>query len=194
MSRYVPKRIPTKSITRRKSKLTLLAASGCAILLLVFCAMHTGPKQDSAPTVFPISPLTEESLELAVSTVKENSEAKELWGRCRITAYCACESCCGKWALDRPVDPKTGEPIVYGAAGEPLESLYSVAAWLPFGTELYIPELDMYFKVQDRTAEYIRERYDDMVVDIYVEGHEECLEFISTKNAYMDVYIVKTEE
>ena len=136
----------------------------------------------------------EESLKLAVSTVKENSKTKELWGRCRITAYCACESCCGKWALDRPIDPETGEPTVYGAAGEPLESLYSVAAWLPFGTELYIPELDMYFKVQDRTAEYIRERYDDMVVDIYVEGHEECLEFISTKNAYMDVYIVQTEE
>lgn len=92
--------------------------------------------------------------------------------------------------MNRPIDPETGEPIVYGAAGEPLTSFYSVAAGLPFGTKLYVPELDMSFEVQDRTAQFIQERYDGLVMDIYIEGHQECLDFITKQNAYMDVYII----
>ena len=60
MRRYVPKRILTKSTTRRKSKLTRILVSGSATLLLASCASWSGPEQDYAPSVSPTLPLTDE--------------------------------------------------------------------------------------------------------------------------------------
>ena len=60
MRRYVPKRILTKSTTRRRSKLTRILVSGSAILLLASCASWSGPEQDFAPSVSPTLPLTDE--------------------------------------------------------------------------------------------------------------------------------------
>ena len=57
-----------------------------------------------------------------------------------LTAYCSCEKCCGKWALNRPLD-ENGEQIVYGASGARLIEGISVAVdpdVIPYGTELYI--------------------------------------------------------
>ena len=90
----------------------------------------------------------------------------------RVTAYCACEKCCGKWALNRPLD-ENGEPIVYGAAGEVLTSGVSVASPLPFGTKV---ELDGYgtVVVQDRTAKWVVEKYGENIIDIYFDTHEEA--------------------
>ena len=50
-----------------------------------------------------------------VTTLSEPEEAEveqELLnlGEFRLTAYCACEKCCGKWALNRPVD-ENGETV-----------------------------------------------------------------------------------
>lgn len=50
-----------------------------------------------------------------------------------VTAYCSCEICCGKWALNRQ------GPVV-GAAGVPLVPGVSVAVdtdYIPLGTKLY---------------------------------------------------------
>lgn len=60
MRRYVPKRILTKSTTRRRSKLTRILVSGSAILLLASCASWSGPEQDFVPSVSPTLPLTDE--------------------------------------------------------------------------------------------------------------------------------------
>lgn len=91
----------------------------------------------------------------------------------RVTAYCACEKCCGQWALNRPLDEE-GNPIVYGAAGEVLTTGVSVASPLPFGTEI---ELDGYgtVVVQDRTAKWVVEKYGENIIDIYFDSHEEAL-------------------
>jgi 3D (Asp-Asp-Asp) domain-containing protein len=89
----------------------------------------------------------------------------------RVTAYCACEKCCGKWALNRPLD-ENGEPIVYGAAGKVLVSGTSVASTLPFGTKI---ELDGYGTVivEDRFAKWVVEKYGENIIDIYFDTHEE---------------------
>lgn len=60
MRRYVPKRILTKSTTRRRSKLTRVLVSGSATLLLASCASWSGPEQDCVPFVSPTLPLTDE--------------------------------------------------------------------------------------------------------------------------------------
>lgn len=90
----------------------------------------------------------------------------------RVTAYCACEKCCGQWALNRPLD-ENGNPIVYGAAGEVLTSGISAASPLSFGTQI---ELDGYgtVVVQDRTAKWVVEKYGENIIDIYFDSHEEA--------------------
>ena len=69
----------------------------------------------------------------------------EYLGKFRITAYCSCEICCGKWAENRP------DGIVYGASGEELVAGVSCASPLPFGTVVEIEGVGTYI-VQDRTS------------------------------------------
>ena len=74
MRRYVPKRILTKSTTRRKSKLTRILVSGSATLLLASCASWSGPEQDFVPSVSPTLPLTDESQNVEPVSFDEKSE------------------------------------------------------------------------------------------------------------------------
>lgn len=118
--------------------------------------------------------------------------ARRLHGSCRITAYCACEICCGEWAKDRPLD-ENGNPIVYGASGKELTPGVSVACSLPYGTKLEIDGLPGTYVVEDRTAEWIQDKYNGMTVDIYMPTHESCYELLAGKPEWMDVYILEAE-
>lgn len=111
-------------------------------------------------------------------------------GSCRITAFCQCELCCGEWANNRPLD-EDGNPIVYGASGEELIPGVSVACSLPYGTKLEIDGLPGTYVVQDRTAEWVQDKYAGMTVDIYMDSHEACYELLSGMPEWMDVYIVE---
>lgn len=91
-------------------------------------------------------------------------------GPCRITAFCACEKCCGKWALNRP------NGIVYGAAGVPLEAGVSCASPWPFGTVVEIEGLGEYI-VQDRPAQWVIDKFGENQFDIYFDNHEAACEF-----------------
>ena len=117
---------------------------------------------------------------------------RRLHGSCRITAFCACSVCCGEWANNRPLDAD-GNPIVYGASGNVLTPGVSVACSLPFGTEIEIDGLPGTYIVEDRTAEWIQDKYNSMTVDIYMPTHESCYELLAGKPEWMDVYIVEGE-
>jgi len=88
-------------------------------------------------------------------------------GKYTITAFCGCKRCCGKYADDRPGGK------VYGASGTELIEGVSVAAWLPFGTEIMIDGHS--YTVQDRTAQWVREKYDGRIIDVYYSNHAEAL-------------------
>lgn len=88
----------------------------------------------------------------------------------RVTAYCACKKCCGKWADKRPLD-KNGEPIVYGASGEVLISGFSCASPLEFGTQIELDGIGT-VEVQDRTANWVVDKYGENIIDIYMNNHE----------------------
>ena len=103
---------------------------------------------------------------------------KEYLGEFRITAYCSCKKCCGKWAENRP------NGIVYGASGEELKAGVSVASFYPFGTKLYIDGLGEYV-VQDRPSEWVFDKYGKNVVDVYFDNHEEACAF---GLKHLDVY------
>ena len=96
----------------------------------------------------------------------------EFLGQFEITAYCACEICCGKWAIDRPVDG-AGETIVYTASGAVAEHGVTVAVdpdVIPMETELCIEGLGV-FTAQDTGA------FTGNIIDIYFEDHETAREF-----------------
>lgn len=115
---------------------------------------------------------------------------RRLHGSCRITAYCACSVCCGEWSNNRPLD-ENGNPIVYGASGNVLTPGVSVACSLPFGTKIEIDGLPGTYVVEDRTAEWIQDKYNGMTIDIYMPTHESCYELLAGKPEWMDVYIVE---
>ena len=111
---------------------------------------------------------------------EESAPEKVCLGEYRITAYCACEKCCGEWAKNRPGG------IVVGAAGIELVAGVSCASPLPFGTVVEVEGLGTYI-VQDRTASWVAEKYDNKVIDIYFDSHEAACEFgLKFANVYVE--------
>lgn len=89
----------------------------------------------------------------------------------RVTAYCSCYECCGKWALNRPID-ESGHEIVKGASGARLIANYSCASPYPFGTKIEVEGLGT-FEVQDRLAGWVVDKYGENLIDIYVDNHQD---------------------
>lgn len=116
---------------------------------------------------------------------KQNVEPKENYveDEYTITAYCPCEKCCGKYALNRP------NGVVYGASGIELQEGVSVASPLPFGTKIIIDGHE--YISQDRTSEWIAKKYDDKIIDVYFEKHEDAVKF---GNRIAKVYIVEAKK
>lgn len=93
-------------------------------------------------------------------------------GKFKLTAYCSCEICCNKWALNRPVD-ENGNEIVYGSIGERLKDGYSIAvdpSVIPYGTEVIINGHT--YKAQDCGGAIKGNR-----IDVYCKDHNRALEF-----------------
>lgn len=88
-------------------------------------------------------------------------------GEFKLTAYCSCEKCCGKWAQNRPGG------IVYGASGKELVPGYSIAVdpkVIPYGT---IVEFNgMRFEAMDCGG-----AIKDNRIDVYFDNHTDALEF-----------------
>lgn len=93
-------------------------------------------------------------------------------GKFKLTAYCSCSICCGKWAANRPVD-EYGNEIVYGSIGEELKEGYSIAVdpnIIPYETEVIINGHT--YKAQDCGGGIKGNE-----IDIYFEDHQAALEF-----------------
>ena len=88
-------------------------------------------------------------------------------GNFKLTAYCSCSLCCGKWANNRP------NGIVYGAIGEELKENYSIAvdpSVIPYRTEVIINGHT--YKAQDCGGAIKGNR-----IDVYFEDHNDALQF-----------------
>ena len=88
-------------------------------------------------------------------------------GSFKLTAYCSCSLCCGKWANNRP------NGIVYGAIGEELKEGYSIAvdpAVIAYRTEVIINGHT--YKAQDCGGAIKGNR-----IDVYFENHNDALKF-----------------
>lgn len=123
------------------------------------------PKQ---PEVVIVEESTEEEAESEIDDLR-------LLGEFRVSAFCSCSVCCGKWANNRP------NGIVYGASGAELKPNHSIAVdtdIIPYGKSVYIEGI-----------EYVAEDCGGAIkgnrIDIYMDSHEAALEF-GVKN--MTVY------
>ena len=110
-----------------------------------------------------------------------------LIGRFKITVYCACSKCCGKYAIGRPVD-EDGNVIVKGSSGRVLTPLYSIATdtrVIPSGKEVVINGKT--YRADD-TGGAVKGN----VIDIYAgTDHEEAWRIaceMTKDSQYADVY------
>jgi 3D (Asp-Asp-Asp) domain-containing protein len=131
---------------------------GFAFTSLVY--IFTSPKAEAIEAVQTINN----------GSVKFPEEKLISLGEYRITAYCSCEKCCGKWAKNRT------NGIIKGASGIELKEGVSIASSLPFGTRLIINGLGEYI-VQDRTSNWISKKYRNKIIDIYFNNHEDAKKF-----------------
>lgn len=105
-------------------------------------------------------------------------------GEFRVTAYCPCGKCCGKWAYNRPTDER-GDKIVMGASGARLIDGVSIAvdpSVIPYGSTVIMDG-----------AEYIAHDCGGAIkgnsIDIYFDDHDSATEYALR---YVDVYVVAT--
>lgn len=87
-------------------------------------------------------------------------------GTFKVTAYCACEKCCGKWAVLNGGG--------YTASGTKVEEGRTIAVYpkqIPFGTEVHIEGMGTY--IAEDTGSAIKEN----CIDIYFDSHKEALNF-----------------
>lgn len=115
----------------------------------------------------------------AEPTVDVEPELTDL-GEFKLTAYCSCSKCCGKWAEGRPVD-EYGNEIVYGASGAKLTAGYSLAVdpkLIPYGTKLVIN--GEIYEAQDCGGAIKNNR-----IDVYFNNHADAVEFgVQYANVY----------
>lgn len=96
------------------------------------------------------------------------------YGTCRVTAYSG------------------NNGSTYGASGNTLIPKKSCAASrdIPLGTELYIKGFGI-VTVEDRMAEWYEEKYDNMVIDLYLESYSDACDWGMQE---LEVYIINSKE
>lgn len=116
-------------------------------------------------------------------TININENEQVSLGIFKLTAYCSCEKCCGKYAKNRPVD-EYGNPIVYGSSGNVLEAGVSIAVdtkMIPYETKVII---DGYEYIAHDTGGAIKGNK----IDIYFDNHQAALDF---GVQYEEVFVIK---
>lgn len=109
---------------------------------------------------------------ITTEIITEPQETFVSLGEYKLTAYCPCSKCCGKWGENRPTDAN-GNLIVVTASGKYAKANWTVAAdtsVLPFGTRIYINGYE--YEVQDRGGAVKGNQ-----IDIYFDDHQEALNF-----------------
>lgn len=101
---------------------------------------------------------------LSTTIIKEDS-GEWLTVRMRVTAYCPCPKCCGRYS-----DGVTA----YGHKIRPGDSFVAADKKYPFGTEMIIPgyKSDQPVKVLDRGGAIYGNR-----LDVFFDSHKEALEW-----------------
>lgn len=99
------------------------------------------------------------------------TESWQSLGTYRLTAYCPCKKCCGRWAENRPID-ENGNTIVYTASGAIAQAGTTIAvdpSIIPYGSKVKIN--GHIYTAQDCGGAIKGNR-----IDIYYLDHSSALE------------------
>ena len=132
-----------------------------------------------------VGSIEEVRVEKVIEKVEETPEPKKhgwvLLGEFKLTAYCSCSKCCGKYGENRPVGDN-GELLVSTASGTYAKEGRTVAVdtrVIPWGTHMLI-------NGHEYVAEDMGSSIKGWIADIYIEDHDRCVQF---GVQYADVYI-----
>lgn len=174
--------------TKLHSKNILVVVAFAVILMIVISAL-LGMRTSSSGVDRSDETTIEASVKSSPSTGQMTEEVKEpeviSLGEYRLTAYCGCSKCCGKWGENRPLDG-SGKPIVYTANMSIAKEGVTIAAdinILPYGTKVIIDGHE--YIVQDKGGVINGNR-----IDIYFESHQDALNF---GVQYKEIYIERNE-
>lgn len=165
-----------------------------SILAGVGIAMGTGFAMGSRTIEARANVIPEtKAVEKIVTVEKEvpvavTSEPFKYVGDFKVTAYCSCVKCCGKYALDRPV--VNGKEVVY-TANESIATEGITCAVdpdvIPLGSEIYIEGVGV------RIAQDTGSAVDGNVIDVYYDSHKEALHSPVNSNS-RKVWVLSTPE
>ena len=137
-------------------------------------------KPPSATIPVTTEPIVEETKPVATEPEKQEPELISL-GRFKLTAYCGCRKCCGKYADNRPVD-ENGEVIVTGSIGVRLYAGVSIAVdprVIPYHSQVVI-------NGHTYTAHDTGGNIKGNRIDVYFDDHDEAWDF---GTQYAEVFI-----
>lgn len=146
---------------KRRTKITL-----AVLLLIIVAASLSGLPRE--PEEIEVMAIAEEPQAQETIIAEEPEPQEPEWIEVEAKAYCPCEKCCGKWALNRP------NGIVYTASGAIAQEGVTIAAdcsVFPVGTVVFIEGYGTR-TVQDKGA-----AVNGNAIDVYFESHEEALVF-----------------
>ena len=136
-----------------------LVAISVLITLLIIELMPTKPA-----VAEPIKPIHSVQAQPATQAA-QSKPSKQYIGTFTITGYCPCKICTGKW---QGCNTASG---TVPTAGRTVGADWSV---LPAGTNIYIEGYG-YRTVEDKPADWIIQRYDGKIIDVYCSTHQEAL-------------------
>lgn len=178
------------------------------MLTMISGVAESSPAETTTPTseviLVPTNPTEEEIIETtteeateATETVEETeseTQATEVTepaateddglisiGTFKLTAYCGCRKCCGKYADNRPVD-ENGNVIVTGSIGVRLYAGISIAVdprVIPYNTQVVI-------NGHTYTAHDTGGNIKGNRIDVYFDNHEDAWDF---GTQYAEVFI-----
>ena len=155
----------------------VLAALTAGIWGFCFYALDKQIQPDPSDAEEAVSNVAESESNVTNSATRGAARIDASGSECVITAYCPCEKCCGKWALNRP------NGVVYTASGEVAQEGVTVAAdWdvYPAGTVLRIEGMGEYI-VQD-----VGGAVNGNHIDIFLDSHEKAVNF-GKQTAFVEV-------
>lgn len=121
--------------------------------------------------------ITDEETVSETENAVETEPEMEYMGTFKLTAYCSCRECCGKWA---------GGPTKSGIMPQAGRTIAVDKRVIPLGTRVYIEGYGEY--VAEDTGSAIKGN----CIDVYMDSHNDARHFANGAGSCMaEVYIIK---
>ena len=155
-----------------RSAISVLVITVAAFCMMVYAlSVEFGrPREVQAQTDAELQTTPAETTESTLQPLPEPQP--QSMGEFKLTAYCSCAKCCGKWAERRPIDEQ-GDAIVYTASGTIAEAGRTIAvdpSVIPYGTAVVI---DGHTYIAEDCGGAIKGNR----IDVYFDSHADALEW-----------------